>query len=235
MDRSIPVLRLVRERSFTLADPKDRQQNIDRWIRDTLNPALDNAHMFAPSYIGADIGRSGHASSICLLQVMEGMVRQVRLILEMWHIPFANQRQIFHHIMTKAPRLDRVHIDARGLGMELAEALQDAFGRKIVEGIMTADKWYRDAMPQMRHAFESKLIRIPADPDVRQDLRDIEIIRGVPKISEKAERKGINGQMRHADSAISITMAYAASSGGGLSYEYESAPDELIEQFEGAW
>ena len=235
MDRTVPVVRLIREKEFTLHDTKDRQQNIQRWIREELDPALQSLHQFAATTIGADIGRSGHASSICILQTMEGMVRHTRLILEMWGIPFANQRQIFHHIIQKSPRLDRVHIDARGLGMEIAEAMGDSYGRKTVEGIMTADKWYREAMPQLKHAFEAKLITIPADPDIRQDLRDIEIIRGVPKISERAERRGINGKMRHSDSAISIAMAYAATTSGGLSYDYTPAPAELIEQFQGAW
>jgi len=70
-------------------------------------------------------------------------------------------------------RLERLCIDATGLGMMLAEEMQERHGKYRVEGItFTGPVKAALAMP-VRAAFESRGIRILADETLRHDLHKV--------------------------------------------------------------
>ena len=79
-------------------------------------------------------------------------------------------------------------------------------------------------MPAFQAAFQDAALLIPRDADVRDDLRALKLIKGVARIPENYKGKGADGKPRHADTAIALALAYAASQQPAEVYESYSIP-----------
>jgi phage FluMu gp28-like protein len=104
------------------------------------------------------------------------------------------------------------HFDATGNGLGLAEHFQEAWGHELVEAVKISVGWYLEAFPRLKRAIEDRAIRLPRDRDIRDDLRAIRLVRGVPSIPD-ARVKG-----RHGDAAVALAMLLAA-----LKSDYQAA------------
>jgi phage FluMu gp28-like protein len=76
---------------------------------------------------------------------------------------------------------------------------------------MLSENWYREHMPPVKAALEDgTLVDLPKDADVLDDLRAVQMVRGVPRIPD-TRTTGQDKRKRHGDAAIAIALAYYAS------------------------
>ncbi|MEQ9132663.1 MAG: terminase family protein [Salinisphaeraceae bacterium] len=215
-EQGIPVVRLARQASFSLQPLAHRQAEIARWLADEVQPLLNALDPNDQHVLGEDFARSGDRTEIAPLAIGRNLVRRTPFVIELHNIPFDQQQQIIHYVMAGLPRLVGAAFDARGNGAQIAEAMADAFGHDLVEQVMATPNWYLENMPPLKAAFEDATIVVPADRDLRDDLMQIRVIRGVPKVPDDTGQKS-----RHGDFAIALCLAYRASKRDPEIFAYE--------------
>jgi len=122
-------------------------------------------------YAGVDIGRK-HDLTVIWINEYSGERHLCRRLITLKNRTFSAQEEILYRVLA-LPNLRRCCIDSTGLGMQLAERAQEAFGKYKVEGIKFSGPVKEDLAYPFRAAFEDLNIRIPADPKLRADLRAI--------------------------------------------------------------
>jgi phage FluMu gp28-like protein len=218
MDR-YPVVRLAKKDDFGGWPLHLRTAEIRDWCDTELLPLLQGLDPEREHCLGEDFARSGDLTVIAPMEVGQDLVRRTQFLVELRNIPFAQQQQILFYIMDRLPRLRSAALDARGNGQQLAEAAADRYGSALVHQVMLSDKWYSEAMPGFKAAFEDGDIEIPQDQDVLDDLRLLQVINGVPKLPKAS---GQGEEKRHGDAAIALALAWFASKQEGAPIEYQS-------------
>lgn len=160
-------------------------------------------------YVGMDIARKGHLSIITVLEKL-GTVKYTRQKIELPNMKFANQRKVLYEIL-KHPKVKRCCIDNTGLGMQLAEEAQDAFGKYKVEAVTFSGKSKEEMAYQLLTAFEDRNVRIPDEQLLKEDLHSIrKITTTAGNIRFDVEASETDG---HADRFWSLALAnHAATS-----------------------
>lgn len=163
-------------------------------------------HQGPPLYFGMDVGRKRDATSFWGLEKLAD-VFWTRMARIMQGATFSEQEGVANLLLAN-PRVKRFCIDSTGLGMQLAERLQQRWGKYRVEAVhFTAPVKSEIAMP-VRRLFEDKLIRIPADDLVREDLHSIrKIVTAANNVRLDADRSETDG---HGDRFWSLALAYHA-------------------------
>ncbi|HJW23796.1 MAG TPA: terminase family protein [Rhodocyclaceae bacterium] len=120
-------------------------------------------------FAGVDIGRK---SDLTVLWVVEelGDVLHTRHVEVMQNMRKSAQEKILWPWME---RCDRVCIDATGLGIGWADDAQDQFGEQRVEAVTFTPRMKEALAYPIRGAMEDRGIRIPYDPNIRADLRQV--------------------------------------------------------------
>jgi phage FluMu gp28-like protein len=213
MSEEIPVVNLTLKDDFLNLTELQRRRQIDDWLKEEIFPHLKKLHPLRKTSFGFDFGRSGDLSYFVPLQEMPNLVRKPPFALEMSNVPYEEQKQILFAIISGLPRFQKGIMDATGNGGFLAEACGRKFGKQRIEELKLTVEWYRENMPKYKASLEDRKIILPADANIIDDHRDIQMIRGIAKPVERRKvthlRKGT--QQRHADSAVSLCMAWAAS------------------------
>ena len=142
-------------------------------------------------------------------------------LVELRNVPFRNQEQVLNFIVDRLPRLQAGALDARGNGQYLAEQAAYRYGTGRIESVMLSQGWYLENMPRVKAAFEDDRISIPRDREVLDDLRALQVIRGIPRLPDG---KTGDGKDRHGDAAIAIALAWYASEMEAAPIEYQLAP-----------
>lgn len=221
-----PVVRYEGTAEFNAWPEHLRNAEMRDWCESELLPLLqllnpDSSHCF-----GEDFGRSGDLTSIAPMEITQQLKRCVPFLVELRNVPFKQQEQVLFYILDRLPNLQSGALDARGNGQYLAEQAVDEYGGDRIEAVMLSQSWYLETMPKFKAAFEDDGIEIPSDRDVLDDLRALQVIKGIPKLPDA---KTGDDKKRHGDTAIALAMAYYASfQQGALEYGYEavrSGPD----------
>jgi len=121
-------------------------------------------------FAGFDVGRR-HDRSVLWVVERVGDVLWTRVLRVMGDASFTAQEQLLDRLM-QARRVRRLCIDATGIGAMLAERLSQRHGGRVEPIHFTADIKTDLAMPLVR-LFQDRLVRIPADPAVRDDLHKV--------------------------------------------------------------
>ncbi len=218
----VPVVRFVGDEAFNNAPLIERQQQINDWLNANIKPLLTTLDEMQDHALGQDFARSGDLTVMNPLAISQTLMRRTPFLVELKNVPFAQQQQILFFILHGLPRLCGVQLDARGNGQQIAEATRDEFGSHLVECVMLTQSWYAEHMPRMKKAFEDDELRTVKDKDVIDDLRAVQVIKGIPKIPE-GNTSGNAAQRRHGDAAVALCLAYAATFMDGSAFGYESA------------
>lgn len=216
-----PVIRYEGSGEFNAWPEHLREAEIRDWCDRELLPHLatlspDDAHAF-----GEDFGRSGDLTVIAPIAIPRNLKRRVPFLGELRNVPFRNQEQVLTFIVDRLPRLQAGALDARGNGQYLAEQAAYRYGTGRIESVMLSQGWYLENMPRVKAAFEDDRISIPRDRDVLDDLRALQVIRGIPRLPDG---KTGDGKDRHGDAAIAIALAWYASEMEAAPIEYQLAP-----------
>jgi phage FluMu gp28-like protein len=217
--QGIPVLRLTCSKDFAFWPDHQRRAFIDEWCERHILPELLKCDPALMHFMGGDYGRISDLSVLWPLAIQRTLRRTTPFVVEMRNVPFDCQKQIQSYIFKRLPRFCGFKGDATGLGFALAEAAQQELGELHAEAVMLNVPWYRENAEPLKTAFEDDMIEIPADAEVVADLRLVQVKAGVPFMP--ALRSGVQKD-RHGDSAVALMLAYAASRGSLVAYDYES-------------
>ncbi|MDG4811670.1 hypothetical protein P8629_01495 [Hydrogenovibrio sp. 3SP14C1] len=215
-----PVIRFTGSPEFNTWPEHLREAEINDWCKENLLPELEKLNPKEQHAFGEDFARTGDLTVLAPMALNQQLMRSIPFLVELKNLPFKNQEQIVYYINDRLPRLMALKFDARGNGQYLAEQAAYKYGQRV-EQVMLSQAWYLDNMPKLKAAFEDDGIRLPKDADVLNDLRAIQLVKGVPKIPDV--KTGQNKD-RHGDAAIAIAMAYAASLEDVVEYGYHAVP-----------
>ncbi len=234
MTDTIPVIRYEQPDDFKYQSDDIRESVVEAWCEETLLPLLEKLDPKRQSFFGQDFGRTGDLSVIIPLQETQVATFQAPFSLELRNIPFKQQEQILFFIVDRLPRFSFGALDARGNGQYLAEVAAQKYGESRIAEVMLSDKWYREAMPKYKAAFEDKTILLPKDADTIEDHRAFKMVKGVAKLPDK-KTKATDKKQRHGDSGIAGAMAWFATyqESGGDTTILSDMPLETNSMFEG--
>ncbi len=192
------VLRDERGEATTPEDLRAALDDEDAWQQEYLVQYLDEASAFlpydliaacederawmeapadwqaaGPLFVGVDIGRKRDLTVIWIVEQV-GDVLWTRGVLELARLSFAAQREALWPWLARA---QRAAIDATGLGMQLAEEAQQAFGA-AVEAVTFNLANKETLAVTLRRQFEDRTLRIPAERRVREDLHRVKRLAG---------------------------------------------------------
>jgi phage FluMu gp28-like protein len=192
-------------------------------------------------YLGNDIGRNRDISVVTVLERI-GHVKRVIGMLRMagMRLP-AQRRQI--EPLCRLPKFRAYEGDMTGLGTGLVEELQEVFGVYRIRGVNFAStepvndiiraegrkaetaRVTEIMATNLLQVFEDRTIEIPADPDLRDDLRKPEKITSP---NGRVSIAAVRDEAGHADHFWSLALAIrAASSSGPFSYAPLSLPGRM--------
>lgn len=221
------ILSLSFPNEFSVLPEPERRSWVADWYQDYLIPVLMQLPKNLKHFVGGDFARTGDLTALWILTQEQTLKLHTPLVLEIRNCPFEQQTQILFKTIELLPNFQAGAFDAKGLGMQIAEATADQFGRARIEQVMLTQEWYRQNMPPIKILLEDGEISIPKDDDILSDLRFIRKINGIPKIPE-TKTKGTDGQQRHGDTAIALAMAlYAAQKMNPAPIEYTPLPSKL--------
>jgi phage FluMu gp28-like protein len=207
-----------------LSDPV-REATIQEWLDREVAPVLEKLlDPDAPTAIGEDFGMRQDRTDIAIGQTSRNLLREVKVVLEMRQCPYPQQRQILFWLGERLPKFQGGILDANGNGMALAQEARIKYGPELIVELMANDNYYRERMPGFAAAFSDQTIMIPAHRDVRDDIRQIMVINGVPKVPRNVRTEGTDGGKRHADSAVAIFNLFCALDRDVIHYGYQAAP-----------
>lgn len=214
MDSKIPVLRWnPPQEGFVDLPDETRYREMRDWLESQVTPVLDRLPKELPSYVGEDFGRISDLSVYWPLLRQDALRLDTPLVMELRDCPFRQQEQALFHLCDRLPRLSGLAMDAGGNGMYLAELARQRYGAGLVEEVKLSESWYREHMPRLKAGLEDRGLTIPKDGPVKDDLRLVRLIRGVPRIpdlrtTDKAAAQ--KGAKRHGDSAVALALAQFA-------------------------
>lgn len=211
---TIPLENIIRLKNSggLLDDPSTRQGIVRAWCEGELYNLLSRVvDRSLPCYLGLDFARETDLSVLVgLLKTKEGK-RVTAFVIEMRNIPHASQFQICEYVCKKVT-LAAGGFDATGNGSYLAEAINDQYGS--IEKVLITTQWYVDTMPKLKAAIEGRFIELPADEDSIDDLMQVRLHNGIPKLV--TGRRRTESGARHGDFAIALALAYSASAEGSM-------------------
>ena len=165
-------------------------------------------------YVGFDVARRQDLSVIVLAE-KQGPILVTRHIICLKDVPFSGQKKLLFDIL-RMPCVRRCCIDASGLGMNLAEDAQTAFGQYKVEGVTFSNPVKAELATDLRIAFEDHTVQIPALRELRDDLHSIKrVVTVAGNVRFDAQRSETDG---HADRfwALALTVHAAKDAYSGV-------------------
>ena len=121
--------------------------------------------------VGIDIGRKHDLTVIWAFAVREHVMESLGMF-ELPKMSFREQFEAASNVICQRC-VRRCAVDASGLGMQLAEDLVTRFGDHTVEACTLSGPFKEQIASRMRNRFIDKLIRIPVDERIRNDLHSV--------------------------------------------------------------
>ncbi|UTV30175.1 terminase large subunit domain-containing protein [Photobacterium atrarenae] len=225
MKPGIPILTIEAPKGFMEWTDGQRKAHVDDWCKRVLKPELDKLNPGHSHSFGEDFARKGDLSIFVPLGIRKDLSKYVPFVVELRNMTYDAQRQILHYLLEALHRKRGMAFDATGNGGYLAESAALKYGTEMVDQVALNDPWYREWMPKLKAEFEDQNLDIPRHEDIKDDLSQIQVINGVPKI-DKGKNKGQDGKQRHGDFAIGLAMAIRASWMDGAAIEFTPLPSK---------
>lgn len=226
MSPDTPLVRGAWKSEFAMIHDKLREIEVADWCEDNLLPHLRELDPERAHGIGLDFGRLRDLTVLPVIEEGKTMKNRVRLWIELANCPYRQQEQILKYVVDRLPRFRKGALDATGNGLALAEYAQQQWGTTRIEAVKLSDTFYLENMPHFQAAFQDGTIsEIPKDDEIRDDLRALKKIRGVPKLGPaRTQGGGDKKQQRHGDGAIALFLADFAMRQDVAPIEYTEVP-----------
>lgn len=173
---------------------------------------IGNGQLFA----GIDIGRKKDLTVLWVFE-LQGDVLYTRHVEAMQNMRKSDQEKI---LWPWIERCDRTCMDYTGLGIGWGDDAQDKFGENRVELVTFTGPVKEKLAYPVRGGMEDRTLRIPYDPKIRADLRQVtKQVTPSGNIRFTAERT-VDG---HADHFWALALAKAAASSPSAPIEFMSS------------
>jgi len=212
------VARLNCPDGFELRPMAERTKFVGDWLDEHVVPELARLDPKRLTAVGEDFGRSIDLSVLAIGQEMSDLSVEVPLIVEMANTPIEQQKQVVRAVVEKIVRFTGAFFDATGNGLALAEWAQEEFGHNHIEAVKISQSWYLEHGPMLKGHVEDQTIGLPADSDIKSDLRAVRLVRGIPTIPDKRDGG------RHGDSAVALMMLLGALAADFEEFDYLPVP-----------
>jgi len=214
-DPGVPVLRWACPDDFAALGARIREDAAQEFCQERLAPLLAGLPNL-PTFFGQDFGRSGDLTVIWPAQRRQDLALATPFLLELRNVPYEQQRQVLFYLVDRLPSFWHGALDARGNGEYLAEVAMQRYGASRISQVKANPGWYQETMPKFKAALEDRGLNVPRDADVRNDLRAVTVIDGIPRIPEGRARERtqdgrITPHLRHGDAAVAGAMLVYAS------------------------
>ena len=178
-------------------------------------------------FAGIDIGRKKDLTVLWVFEQL-GDVLYTRHVEAMQNMRKSEQEKI---LWPWIERCDRTCIDNTGLGIGWVDDAQDKFGASRVEGVNFTGPMKEALAYPVRGAMEDRTMRIPYDPKIRADLRQVtKQVTPAGNIRFMAERT-VDG---HADHFWALALGKHAASNPSVPIEFmSSGPRESAQELGG--
>lgn len=209
MDAATPIVRGRWPTEFGHLPDSAREAEVKAWCEEHLKPILGTLNKELAHGFGEDFGRLGDLTVITILEEGRDLTDRVRGLVELSNCPFRQQEQIVYYIADRLPRFRSAALDATGNGQYLAERCVQKYGAARIESVMLSNSFYLANMARFKAALQDgTLDDLPRDVEVRDDLRALRVIDGVPKLPNSKTQKADGPKLqRHGDAAISLFLA----------------------------
>lgn len=226
MNKATPLVRGRWKPEFGHLPDHVRKAEMEAWCDEQLKSLLEKLDKTRAHGFGEDFGRLGDLTTIDVLEEGRDLTCRVKLQVELSNCPFQQQEQALFYIGDRLPLFRFGALDARGNGQYLAERAAQRYGVLRIEQVMLSNSFYSEHMPRFKAALQDgTLDDIPKDVEVRDDLRALRVIDGVPKLPKAKTQKGDGPKLqRHGDSAISLFLGHYAMKRETVEIDYEEAP-----------
>lgn len=202
-----------------------RQAEVKAWCDENLLHILQGLDGNLRHGFGEDFGRLGDLTVISALQEGSDLVNRVQLMVELSNCPFKQQEQILFYIVDRLPRFRAGALDATGNGAYLAEVAAQRYGGTRIEQVKLNDSFYLENMSRFKAALQDETFKdIPRDTQIRDDLRALRVIDGIPKLPKTKTQQADGPKLqRHGDAAISLFLGHYAMKRDVAPIEYQGA------------
>jgi len=187
---------------------KAREDWTALFVAEEIEPRLARLNKKLRHSSGVDIGRVADLTVIWVLAEELDLELTTPLVIEMSDMPFKVQEAVMRAVEYGLPGFAGEAVDATGIGASLAEAARQEWSPELIHEIKLSDSWYSSNLPPLKGRFEDKNLGIPPDVFIRDDIRQLKVIGGVPKLGPA--RVKANGVQRHGDAAIALALAHFA-------------------------
>jgi phage FluMu gp28-like protein len=235
MNKDTPIVRGAWKPDFAYQSEEVRWHTVNEWCIENLLPHLRALNPAQPHGIGGDYGRIGDLTAYPVLEEGKDLVRRVKLWVELSVCPYRQQEQIFDFIAQRLPRFRGAALDANGIGATLAEFARQKYGT-LIEEVKLSESFYLENMPKFKADLEDGMLSdVPKDDEIRDDLRAIKKIGGVPKIPrEKSQTKSADGKrkQRHGDGAVALFLANYALAKDSQEIDFAATGQRTLAEFD---
>lgn len=198
-----------------------REYAIRGWVDAHVMPHLRALSELRRHVFAQDFARNLDLSVMVVGEEDTDLVHRCKLVIELRNCPFSSQRQIAFAIIDalQGKRFAGGAVDATGNGAAHGEALAQRYGVEMIEQVKLNAAWYLAHMPKLKGAMQDGTFTdIPRDDALRDDLRAIELVQGVPMVPKGSRTasagaaaaaaeggEGKNGK-RHGDFAVAAVL-----------------------------
>lgn len=182
-------------------------------------------------YGGMDIGRKRDLTVVWIVEKL-GDVYYTRMITRLKRTAFCIQKAFVELLIQNLTgKIKRFCIDSTGLGMQLAEEMQQKY-HSLVEPVTFTNTSKADMAVTLRRKFEDRQIRIPIDRVIREDIHSIKkFTTSSGNVRYDAERS----EAGHADHFWALALALHAGSGPAQQIAYRSCQKRSMRFSKGTW
>lgn len=175
-----------------------------------------NRNITSILYNGFDIARKRHFSVIYLVEDVGGVL-WTRKVIDMENTPFRLQRERLFEVLNY-PGLRRCCIDETGIGMQLAEEAQEAFGLYRVEKVTFTGPAKEELAYSLKNRMEDRRFIIPKNETIRESFHSIrKLVTAAGNIRFDAASTAKTGHADHFWAATLANHAASALSGAPVS------------------
>lgn len=217
------VLQLTCKREWENRPQAERRSFVNDWLEEHVAPWLRVLDPKLRHCFGMDFALTGDVSCYVPIAIERDLRRSVPFTIEMNCVPYDQQKQIVTWVTERLPRFSGAKMDARGNGAVLAQETSQRFSG-MVDQVQLSAGWYQENMPILQAAYVDRTVSHPRHADLVDDVRQIKLIRGTPKVPDDARTTGSNGEQRHGDFGIALCLALAATYSDYVEYDYTAVP-----------
>ncbi len=172
---------------------------------DRLYAEIEKGNAEAAVAVGGDIGRTRNASEFFVVGLGNTNNFPLRLMLTLENCSFESQKAVLKKLFEVLPVVGG-ELDKNGLGMQLAEEMQEAFPYKVRGAQFTQESkklWATD----VKMLFQKRQVPIPVDRDLAYQIHSIKkIISSSKNLIFDTDRN----EKHHADKFWALALALAA-------------------------